>query len=192
MGGLLAGQQADRAFELGHGLLGPPEGQKAAAREQSCGAERRIEPGGRAKLRERLDVVIPLLMDDPEVVMDECPVTAAGQHVAKCRLRTIQLPGLEGLDSFREARGEGGRERLRPEAGRGQQQDERQGETGRAVERRYPWNAKTKGAAPRIRQSATPIYLTRDALSELEPDPELDLAWCSHVAVIPLPEVPGC
>ena len=41
----------------------------------------------------------------------------------------------------------------------------------------------TKGAAPSIRQSATPS-LTRDALSELEPDPKLDLAWlqsrCRH------------
>ena len=47
---------------------------------------------------------------------------------------------------------------------------------------------KTKGAAPSICQSATPTT-TRDAMSELEPDPELDLAWLSHVAVIPLPEV---
>ena len=83
VGGLLAGHQADGAFELGYGVRGPPEGQKAAAREQSCGTKRRIEPRGRAKFRERLDVAIPLLMDDPEVVMDECPVTAASQHIAK-------------------------------------------------------------------------------------------------------------
>ena len=57
--------------------------------------------------------------------MYECPITAAGQHVAERRLRKTQLPVLESRDAFREADREGRCEVLCGKVlGDRQQQDE--------------------------------------------------------------------
>ena len=119
--GLLVGKQTDGAIELRYGFPGPPERKQARAGEQPGRPERRIEPGRGSKFRQCLRVMLPLLLDDAKVVMDERALPARGQHVPERGLRRIQLPGFESRDTFREAGREGGGEVLRAQ-GRGDQQ----------------------------------------------------------------------
>ena len=81
--------------------------------------------------------------------MDEGAVTAA-EHVAKCRLGGVQLPGLEGLDACRRNDAASGRRqslRRRPHAQQAEQ-------TGAETQTRRNTHApKTKGVAPGIDQT---------------------------------------
>jgi hypothetical protein len=76
------------------------------------GSERRIEPGRRTELDERIGVAFAPLQDDAEVVSNEGAVAAVPDDGAESRLRRVELAGRERSDPFGKARGQRWRQNL--------------------------------------------------------------------------------
>ena len=164
MHGWLPWHQLGGAPELGQRGPGLVEREQARAREQVCGAERRIETGRGAELDERIRMLSTPLEDDAEVVPDEGAIAAGQDDGAEGGLSRLEAARRQRRDAFVEPHGLCRRQVLRDRPGqRRHEQDHCQ----RRPEQGPPRAQNSKRAASCIvRGSVTdPFHLPKSGLA---------------------------